>query len=399
MSATSTPTMRDEQEISGASENARDAPTLAASRESGRRRRPTTKLTESQAQYQLHSPPGPQKRKRKAQFTVHQDPPAPPQTQKSSNSTPPASQIDKVLSKSQQKRRRTNKKQAEEDPPLLEQWELDFNATDNSQTKFQVLLQALGKENFPKRMRIPERRPKTIITEELDPLNPLWLWSKLVSPEVLQIIAKHTNEYESIQFEGREHSDKERGWKELTGADIGAYVGTAMLMGVHPQPSVDDYWNCSEDKPIFPIQKYTTRQRFQQISPYLKVNSPHDELGVTEFFHKVEPLMSSLRDASQKLILLPSTVSIDENLIAAQTRTIHLIQIDNKAAGKGFKIYTLACGSYLYDWIYTSKAAKVPQASHYVPQAEGYDTFTDTERMVLTLVRSMLDSQPAGTQF
>ena len=103
-----------------------------------------------------------------------------------------------------------------------------------------------------------------------------------------------------------------------------------------------------------------------------------------------------MREACQSLILLPHTVSIDENLIASQNQTPHLIQIDIKAAGKGYKVYTLACGSYLYSWMYTSKAAKVPEAKYYQPRSEGYkeDSFIDTERMVLTLVESMLKSQP-----
>jgi hypothetical protein len=111
--------------------------------------------------------------------------------------------------------------------------------------------------------------------------------------------------------------------------------------------------------------------------------------------------MSSFRQACQELITLPETVSIDENLIAATTRTQDLIQIDNKAARKGYKIYTLCCGHYLYDWVYTSKRAKVPQAKNYVPQSEGYedDAFTDTERMVLTMVEQLLESQPEGFKF
>lgn len=98
--------------------------------------------------------------------------------------------------------------------------------------------------------------------------------------------------------------------------------------------------------------------------------------------------MSLFRQACQQLINLPESVSIDENLIAATTRTQDLIQIDNKAACKGYKIYTLCCGHYLYDWIYTSKRAKVPQAKNYIPQSPDYedDAFTDTERMVLTMV-------------
>jgi hypothetical protein len=394
--------MRDEQEIPGASNRVKDAPSLQASRESGRARKPTRKVTESQQQEYLETTPKPARRPRQkpkaTTIPIYNDQPTPPPTQQASQSTQGIYQKGIDFTSSQKKRRKTTKDSSQ----TREQWEDDFNSSTNNQSKFQILLTALGHEDFPQRMRIPKRPGKANFDEELDPLNPLWLWSKFVTPEVLQTIAAHTNEYESLLYDAKEHHTKhERAWRDVTGDDIGAYLGVAMLMGIHPQASVEEYWNCSEDKPVFPFQRYITRQRFEQISRYLKVNNPQDQLDTTEYFMKIEPLLSTVRDACQNLILLPHTVSIDENLLGSRVRTVHLVQIDCKAAGKGYKIYTLACGSYLYNWMYTSKAAKVPEAKYYEPRSEGYedDAFTDTERMVLTLVESMLKSQPQGFQF
>jgi hypothetical protein len=199
---------------------------------------------------------------------------------------------------SQKKRPKSARNQANKQDSTLEHWEINFNEASTTQTKFQVLLEALGHEDFPQAMRIPERPGRANFPEELNPFDPLWLWSKFVEPEVLETIAIHTNEYGSIQFAATEyHTRGERAWKDLTGADIGAYIGTAMLMGVHPQASIEDYWNCSEDKPIFPIQQYITRDRFQQITRYLKVNNPLDELTNSEYFMKLEPLLSRFRQA------------------------------------------------------------------------------------------------------
>lgn len=84
-------------------------------------------------------------------------------------------------------------------------------------------------------MNIPKRAARTILVEELDPLNPLWLWHQFVTPEVLQLIADHTNEHDDLDYEVREkHTLKERSWSDVTGADNSAYLGAAMLMGVHP---------------------------------------------------------------------------------------------------------------------------------------------------------------------
>ncbi len=80
-SATSITIMIDEQEILGASNNANDAPSLATARESGRARKPTIRLIESQQQEPLESLPKPTRRKRKANITVYEDQRTPPHTQ------------------------------------------------------------------------------------------------------------------------------------------------------------------------------------------------------------------------------------------------------------------------------------------------------------------------------
>lgn len=49
----------------------------------------------------------------------------------------------------------------------------------------------------------------------------------------------------------------------MSGTDIGDYLGAAMLMGVYPQSCLEDYWSTSEDKPVFLIQQYVARERFE----------------------------------------------------------------------------------------------------------------------------------------
>jgi hypothetical protein len=397
--------MRDEQEISGASNDASEAPSLSAIRASGRQRKPTEKVTQSQVPV-TEQQPLKRRRTRNNQplITIFEDQPTPLATQSTSQSTQSGRQKGQDPFTSKKKRRKPKPAASSSTVKDPEPWEIDFEAASNSQSKFAILLEALGREDFPEALKIPERKAVPNFVEELDPLNPLWLWHKFFSPDVLWTITNHTNQNEAMHYKSVEHTRRERAWKDLTGPDVGAFIGAAMLMGVHPQDRLEDYWSTSEDKPRFPIQQEMSRERFQQISRYLKVNSPHEQPADPQRehdYHKIEPLMSSFRLACQSLISLPETVSIDENLLAATTRTQDLIQIDNKAAGKGYKVYTLCCGHYLYDWIYTSKRAPVAQAKNYIPQSEGYedDAFTDTERMVLTLVEQLLDSHPEGFRF
>jgi hypothetical protein len=392
-----------EKEIAGASNDASNAPSLHTIRASGRSRRPTQKVTDSQLQTTPERSPTPRRtRQNRSTFTVFQDRITPPPSQPVTLPTLLKRQRGQDPSTSQKRRRKVTNRASKTNSQEKEQWEQDFDAGSDRQAKFEVLIEALGHEDFLDHLKIPHREATANLVEDLDPLNPLWLWEKFITPEILWTIATHTNENERLHYEAKEkHTHQEQAWHDLTGPDVGAYLGAAMLMGTQKQDRLSDYWNCSEDKPKFPLQQEITRHRFEQISRYLKVNDPSEDLAGQHDYHKVEPMMSSFRQACQELITLPETVSIDENLIAATTRTQDLIQIDNKAARKGYKIYTLCCGHYLYDWVYTSKRAKVPQAKNYVPQSEGYedDAFTDTERIVLTMVEQLLESQPEGFKF
>ena len=47
--------------------------------------------------------------------------------------------------------------------------------------------------------------------------------------------------------------------------------------------------------------------------------------------------------------------------------------------------------------MYTSKAAKVPEAKEYPPST--YGVFTDSERMILTMIEALVDSHPPGFRF
>lgn len=389
--------MIDEQEIPGASDNVNDAPSLEASRRPKREVQPSQRIRDIQASQTVLPP---RKRKQKAPFEVFQDQPTPPSTQRTDQSS---QEIARELSQegpSQKRARKSIKKSSQKTSPL-EPWDAQFEVASTTQAKVEVLLETLGHEDFPDPLQIPSRMPNITFDEtELDPLNPLPIWHRFIKPEILDIIATNTNENETLAYEQKEqHTKWERAWHDISGHDVGAFFGASMLMGVHHMNHIEDYWNCSEDKPVFPLQSYMSRQRFEQFTRYLKINSPHEELDDAHFWYKVEPLSSSFREASQITLRLGDTINIDENLYSAKTRSKHTIQIDNKAAGRGYKEYTLCTGYYVWDFLYTSKVVPVPEAEDFTPHNTDAKAFTDTERVVLTLVKRLLTSHPPETKF
>lgn len=147
--------MIDEQEVSGASNSVADAPSLHAARASGRARTATKRLLESQVQGRsTNSTKAPTKRS-KRQFSVYAEPDSPPPTQPISFISQNTVEEDNSSISQPKKRPRGSKDRPTATPGNREVWEDDFEAATTKPRKLQVLLEALGHEDFPQRMKIP----------------------------------------------------------------------------------------------------------------------------------------------------------------------------------------------------------------------------------------------------
>jgi hypothetical protein len=163
-----------EKDITGASNDANDAPSLQAARSSGRRRAPSKKLLASQCQ-ELPTKPTkvPSRQKNKPQFQVYEDPFSPPPTQATDTSSQGLYQIGVSSISPQKKRTRASKTKLK---TLPEKWESEFNSAPDKTTKFKALLEALRHKDFKNPMKIPERVSKANLSgQKLDPLDPLAL--------------------------------------------------------------------------------------------------------------------------------------------------------------------------------------------------------------------------------
>jgi Transposase IS4 len=74
-------------------------------------------------------------------------------------------------------------------------------------------------------------------------------------------------------------------------------------------------------------------------------------------------MANSFRKAiTQNLYRLPQDLCIDEILMQFSSRSKHTIQMNSKAAGKGYKIYYLCCpNGYLIDFRFTSAEQKTTE--------------------------------------
>jgi Transposase IS4 len=96
---------------------------------------------------------------------------------------------------------------------------------------------------------------------------------------------------------------------------------------------------------------------------------------------------------TEELYQLPQDLSIDEQLIKFKGRSKHTIQMNSKAAGEGYKIYSLCCSNgYMVDFKFSSTIERVAELEH-------YEGFTSSESIVLDLASTLVERFPRPRPF
>lgn len=212
----------------------------------------------------------------------------------------------------------------------------------------------------------------------------------------LSTIAKHTNQNAHQQIAGnvgRTDIKRQRPWEDVTAADIGGYIGATLLLGAQPgSRNMAYYWDTDNSHPDFPISRYISRDRYKQITQYLKINSPNEELNAENWWHKVEPLATQFRVATRPEIYQPGqNLAIDEQLVQFTGRSKDTIQMDSKVAGEGYKIYSLCDPhGYMLNFKFSSARTKIAEIRPYPGYSNG-------ETVVLRLTEELLVRFPPPT--
>ena len=160
---------------------------------------------------------------------------------------------------------------------------------------------------------------------------------------------------------------RERPWYNTNGTEIGAYIGIRLIMGLYHCPQMPDYWSNKPMKPYFHVIRHNmSRNRFEQIHRFFKVDNPNREPIGNEFWKKIERLVYSFREGALKYYRPGSRLAIDELLERYEGRSKHIMEMSAKAAGKGFKCYAICDADYMLDFLFTSKVG-VGQKPHFSP--------------------------------
>lgn len=176
------------------------------------------------------------------------------------------------------------------------------------------------------RLRHPHQQPPTDDT-------PLQLLQRFLPPRLMQEFAQHTN------------ATAPHGWRPTTAAELYAFLGAHLFMGIDRLPRTDLYWSATFGHPL--LTSLFSRDRFKQLLRFFRVAAPDDDAPARDPLPHIQSLAAQL-NASFAANFIPSQqLALDEAMAAFKGRSPIKQYIPSKPHKWGYKIYCLSSEDYL----------------------------------------------------
>jgi hypothetical protein len=157
---------------------------------------------------------------------------------------------------------------------------------------------------------------------------------QLLDDRAFELMVRETNRYGSSEL----------GWRDVSRAELEAFLGVFILMGIIRMPAIHMYWNCTTS--ISSIKEAFKRERWQQVHNFFhladNLNLParglpgHDRLG------KVRPLFNLIMPNLQAIYSPGRDLSVDESMVAFKGRCSFRQYMPLKPVKRGFKIWCIS---------------------------------------------------------
>ena len=155
---------------------------------------------------------------------------------------------------------------------------------------------------------------------------------------------------------------------------------------------------------IHTVAKHLSQTRYFQLLRYFHVSDPYkspnvpleDEENAPEpvvkhqWWHKLEPMVSTLRSNFEYHWKPGSNVSIDEMMVRFFGRSKHTQKMPNKPIKQGYKMWALCEAGYLYSFMWNSRTEGIGEL-------EKQPDLTPTASMVLQLAKRLHPLDPGNT--
>jgi hypothetical protein len=172
--------------------------------------------------------------------------------------------------------------------------------------------------------------------------TPLQLLQRFLPPALMEEFAQHTN------------AAAPYGWRPTTAAELYAFLGVHLFMGIDRLPRTELYWGQTFGHPL--ITAHFSRDRFKQLLRFFRVVPPDEGAAERNPLPHVRSLAAKL-NASFAAHFTPSQqLTLDEAMAAFKGRSPIKQYIPSKPHKWGYKIWCLASEDYLLHFeIYAGK--------------------------------------------
>ena len=181
-----------------------------------------------------------------------------------------------------------------------------------------------------------------------DDLNPIAVYRRFVTDDLLTLIVDETNTYAEQSISGS-HRQKSRAndWVPTNNQEIMRFLGIIILMGLVRLPSVDMYWTAKKTDlyNVPTIKTAMTRARFRLLLRFIHFADKNDTEDLEEAekrIHKIKRLITDLNANLQDILTLGRNVVIDESSVLFRGRLSFKQYTPLKAHKYGIKVFKLA---------------------------------------------------------
>ena len=148
--------------------------------------------------------------------------------------------------------------------------------------------------------------------------SPIDIFELFFTKSLREEIVQESNRYGKQVMGDNRYST----WTPITVAELKAYFGFCILMGVNRLPSLDDYWSKDQRLHYAPIADRIPCWRFREISQYLHFVD-NDHLApcgdpAFDWLGKVRPLNTHLSNKFAEVYAPSKEVAVDEATIKFQ---------------------------------------------------------------------------------
>src|SRR5665648_581952 len=158
--------------------------------------------------------------------------------------------------------------------------------------------------------------------------TPLRLLQRFLPPALMEEFAQHTN------------AAAPHDWRPSTAAELYAFLGAHLFMGIDRLPRTELYWSSTFGHPL--ITSLFSRDRFKQLLRFFRVVAPDEAAAERDPLPHVRALAEKL-NASFAAHAAPSQhLTLDEAMVAYKGRSPIKQYIPSKPHKWGYKIWCLA---------------------------------------------------------